>query len=196
MGSFLILLAVFAACAALGLQKTWHSLHSLRRHSVTELNQLKSELASRHLIVSHLVDSLPESFDHSFNRDRCRETREQAESVLGSIDSSSPIAEDISMATDREQDLFRLIDDLTKRIEADESVCESQAVSACLKGLDESNRRIRDVVSTYNASAITLRNYLERPLSSMVVRLLPKGQFDLFDLDLCNGDSRDDSVRP
>jgi hypothetical protein len=193
-GSFLIGLAVLSVAAALGLHKTWSSLHSLRNNSVTELRQLKSELAARHLIVSHLVDSLPESFDRSFDRQRCREAREQAERVLDSIDSNAPNATDINASTDREQDLFRLIHELTQRIETEESACESQAVSACLKGIEESNRKIGDAVSTYNASAITYRNYLEKPLSAMVARILPEGQFDLFDLNLHDSSGSRDSV--
>jgi hypothetical protein len=154
---------------------------------------LKSELAARHLVVTHLLDSLPASFGADMQRHRCRMTCRKADRSLNAIEATCPNCADIITTADHERNLSRILDDLLERIEAQESVSSAAAVSACVRELRESSRKILDAVSTYNASVITYRNYLERPISSTVARMGPGGDFEVFDLTV-HGST--DSRRP
>ena len=182
MGHLVIVIVVLGLGLAYSLQKTWREVRSLRDRSATELAQLHSYLAGRHLIVSHLSDSLPESFDGHFDREQLVQAREQAERALHAIDPAWPIASEVRVFAGHEQDLLQWIENLTGKIEEVESVRDIQPVSGCLAGLKESNKKIDVAISTYNAAAITYNTYLERPVASLLSRFSLSGEFGVIDL--------------
>ncbi len=183
MGGFTYVLAALAVGIAFSLQKTAQSIRSLRDRSASELSQLKSELSSRHLIVSHLVDSLPATFDRHFDRKRLGEVRDHAERALQLVDPNSPNSADMQAFANCEQELEESVDHLTSCIEADGVVRSAQSVSACLQGLRQATRKINDAVSSYNAAAITYTSYFETPPTSFLCRVFRRNDFGLFDLD-------------
>ena len=48
-------------------------LKELSKRSTAEFGELKRQLTNRHVIVTHLADSIPKSFDPKFERQRLRE---------------------------------------------------------------------------------------------------------------------------
>lgn len=183
MGSFVFVAVALVVGIALSLQKMRMSARSLRRRCVIELQELTSELRRRHTIILHLIDSLPGSWDHRGNRMSLSETRDQAEQSLAAIDPLCPTAQAIHAFCGHEQDLGELIDDLLAQIQKDPQVSSRQTVSGCISGLDDSTKRIRNGVSTYNSAAINLNNYVESPLPSLIAKTLAPGQYALIDLD-------------
>lgn len=182
MGIFLFMLAVLTIVLALILQRTKCSVRSLQNRSSAELSQLMSQLASRHMIASHLVDSIPAKFDRRFPRKRFVEIRLQAETALRAIEPLAPKTCDIGKFADRERDFVEMLEQLTDCLKADGSACASPSVAACLQGLEDATKRINDAVSTYNAAAITYSSYFETPPSSLFARIISRCEFNLFDL--------------
>jgi hypothetical protein len=191
-GSLFILIGFAAAVAVFFLHQAWRSARSLHRRGVAELDQLKRALAARHLILSHLLDSLPDSPAPACDHTRDRQTLQQAVTQLQSIDETCPRTAQILKSAECERNLTTLLEELVKRIDEDGLGRQSQLVSACLRALDDSNRRIRESLSTYNTAVITHEEYLARPVTALVARLLPTAPLRLFDLIVGNvGDSSD-----
>ncbi|MFK8113252.1 MAG: hypothetical protein AB8B91_13675 [Rubripirellula sp.] len=178
--AYIVVVLVFVA--GIILYRSWHSVRSLHARSVAELRQLQELLAERHLILSHLLDSLPASFDSQFNRTELSQRLGESESFLSLIDPDNPIANDIRRNSRVEQSLYGLVRMLTETIAASESVRESQTVVGCLKGLDASTLRMTEATSSYNTSVITLTSYLASPHQRMIARWTGKeGDFCVFD---------------
>ena len=165
------MITVLVIAAAFSLQKTWHSIRTLRARCATELSQLRGHLANHHLIVSHLVDSLPETFASQVDREELTSARERAECSMQAIDTACPKAIQMRDFSSRQQDLFKRVRILTQRISASPSVRDIQSVSGCLEGLADANQTISDATSAYNASVITYSTFLESPQSSLVARI-------------------------
>jgi hypothetical protein len=177
---FLSVLFVVAVVAGLIFQRTWRAVRVLRNRMVMELSQLKSKLRIRHLIISHLVDSLPSSFPWQVDREQITAARRRAEEALGRIDLDSPQDSDVCTYSSCEQILLALVEDLTARIEADDRVSSIDSVAACVQGLQKARGEIIESVSTYNTAAIAYSTYLE---SSRIARLFSSPEFALCDLD-------------
>ena len=182
-GGLLIVIAILAIAAAYSLQKTWLAVRTLRARCATELSQLHSHLTNHHLIVSHLVDSLPEAFASQCDRAELTSARERAERSIQAIDAACPQASDMREFSSHQQELFELVGSLTKRIAASPSIREIQSVSGCLQGLTDANQTINDATSAYNASVITYSTFLESPPSSLVARIFrSQAEFCIVDL--------------
>jgi hypothetical protein len=76
--------AVVLLSIALGfaMMRSFRAAHALEQRCLSELTRLKSLLASRHLVISHLVDSVPEVLDPLFNRRRLLDSLEAATESL------------------------------------------------------------------------------------------------------------------
>lgn len=183
MGSFLIGIAILLAVAAISLTKRLRAVRSLRTRCAVELSQLQDHLTDHHLIVLHLVDSLPVEFLDQSGRADLTEAREQAEKSIRELDAANPKTIEIRNLCGNEQELFELVESVSDRVFETPSIREIQSVLGCLNGLAEVKRVINDATSTYNASVITYRTFLESPLSSLVERIfLPGAEFCVVDL--------------
>lgn len=180
MVGFLSLLLLVAAFGVLLLQRTRRAVRLLRGRTVTELNQLKSRLSVRHLIISHLVDALPTTFPWHVDREEITAALRRAEQSLGQIDPESPQDSSICTFSSREQILTVLIEQVTNRIEGDDAVGSIESVAACMQGLNRARGEIIESLSTYNTAATAYSTYLE---SSRLARLFSTDEFTLCDLD-------------
>ena len=129
-------------------------LELLSDRSTRELRELKQQLTNRHLIVSHLVDLLPESFDLRFERQKLREVGQEAKSSLSDIDPQNPCATKISEFALLEHGFISVARDLVDSIASDSSVSQIHLVASCLEGLQKANAQINACKSIYNMSAI------------------------------------------
>ena len=176
---------IFFAVVATGLiglafiaYRKWRQLQSLSQRATTGLDQLKSQLKSRHLIVSHLSDSLPSSFSKNLYLPQLREAREKAEYILQKIEPTSPVNTTMRDFANCEQEFVDWAERLIESVEADETVKKIQSVAGCLEGLVGVNHEISDIVSMYNATVIAYTNLVD---SSLIGRLVPH-RFGLLDL--------------
>ncbi len=177
------MIAVLAIATAISLQKTRHAVRTLGARCATELTHLQRHLANHHLIVSHLVDSVPDKFVGQFERAELTEVRERAEQSIDAFDAACPRATDIRKLSGHQQELFELVASLTNRIMESPSIRDIQSVSGCLHGLTDANRTINDATSAYNASVITYCTFLQSPPSSLVARFSKSpGEFCVVDL--------------
>ncbi|MGI9470009.1 MAG: hypothetical protein ACR2NZ_00665 [Rubripirellula sp.] len=191
MGSFLVIFPIVLIALAFFAYRKWCQLRSLFDRTAAELSQLKSQLAGRHLIVSHLSDSLPSVFAPSRQLKSLRKNRQEAEGALSEIDPPHPNATSIRRFSLCEQDFIDIVEKLVREIERDESVSKIQSVAGCLEGLKRANGEIAEIVSIYNASAIAYANMVD---SSMMGRLIPARDFGLFDLSPHSSDLSQDRV--
>ena len=189
MGIFLAICPIVVIGVAFLAYQKWCQVGSLFERTVAELGQLKSQLAGRHLIVSHLSDSVPSGFIPGRQLQRLAEAREEAETALSKIDPAEPDASAIRRFSLSEQDFVDLVQRMVRDIEEDDTVQHIQPVAGCLEGLKRSNDELADIVSIYNASAIAYANLVD---SSILGRMIPAREFGLFDLNPHSSDlSRD-----
>ena len=133
-------------------------LEELSERSMAELSELKRQLTNRHLIVSHLADSLPSSFDPKFERQKLREISQTAEASLSTIDPRKPCADRIRDFMSKERELVVFTRELIDSIETDERFNQALLVTSCIEGLDKANTQIGDRTSIYNSSPIAHRS--------------------------------------
>jgi hypothetical protein len=169
------------------------SARTLEQRCGSELRQLKSLLSNRHLIVSHLADSIPAKLDGLFERRRFEEQLLSAEKGLQALDADNPDLDDLRAVQWNEQSLAELINELVESLEATDAATQIQTVAGCMTGLEKKTSEIRDALATYNAAAITYSSFLG---SSLVARLkrLPC-RFEVLDLEPPGGSVSGDSGR-
>ncbi len=156
------------------------SVRKLERCCAAELEQLKTLLSSRHLILSHLTDSVPSRLDSQWDRRRLQERLRRAEKGLLSLDPAVPDVADFRSLEDNEQSLMEGVEDLKEVLENADVINPVQAIAGCLDGLEKKSREILDAVSTYNAAAITLSGLLN---SSPVAPRNARRRFEILDLE-------------
>ena len=183
-GFIFTVLAIGLVLAALvAIIAFWRSLRSARalnQRCIAELAQLKSLITSRHLILSHLSDSVPASLDGAFDRKRMDRRRQRAEQAIQEIDPLDPDSSHIRAFSDIEQRLLELVEDLCRVLEESDASLTSPSVAACLEGLEKVDAEILDAMSTYNASAITFTGFLD---ASLIARKYYHCNYALLDLD-------------
>ena len=182
MGNLIFPAAVCAIAGCLFLYKSWRTVALLYGRTQSELKQLQAHLADRHLIVSHLLDSLPGSFDQNYDRERLSRAQQEAEECLAGIDPHSPTASELRRHSNLEKHLYAEVEMLTEQIQVFADVREIQSVAGCLKGLERSTQQINDAISTYNSAVITLSSCLESRHARIVSRLADEnGEFRVFE---------------
>ena len=180
---FFILACVVLAgvlCAGLLMFSFRRSARKLAKCCGDELDQLKSLLSSRHLIVSHLADSIPSRLDGLWNRKELQEGLRRAEQGLLSIDPTSPDVAALRMLEDNEQRLVLQVEDLQETLDHAEIISPVQPISGCLDGIEKKSQEILEAVSTYNAAAITFSSFLNS--SRMATRNL-RVRYEILDLE-------------
>ena len=151
----------FAVVAFFQLVVRYHRsqlLKELSERSTSGFDQLKQQLTNRHVIVSHLADSLPSSFDPKFERQRLREISHTAEDSLSSIDPRRPSADHVREFMFRERELLDATRELVDNIASDSEVNQAHLVASCIECLDRANAKIGDLTSIYNTSANAYQN--------------------------------------
>lgn len=133
-------------------------LKELSQRSTAEFGELKRQLTKRHVIVTHLADSIPESFDPKFERQKLREISQTAEQSLSSIDPHKPSAEKIREFVSRERELLDVTHELVNSLKTEDELRRAALVTSCIEGLDRANAQIGDHTSIYNTSAIAYQS--------------------------------------
>ena len=159
-------------------------LEELSSRSTAELGHLKRELANRHVIVSHLADSLPSSFDPKFERQKLREISQTAEASLSSIDPRKPCATQIRDFMARERELVDVTRELVDCIETDNDLNQAHLVASCIEGLDKANAQIGNRKSIYNSSAMAHQrlkrgSFLRQPKSREEFTVFDSEEWDM-----------------
>ena len=180
LAGFAFVLLILTFVPMFMLHRRWRAIRLLRGRTVTELGELLSEVDARHLILSHLADSLPSTPAWQFDKARINELRVRAEQARKRIDPTHPIGKDFRAFSTQEQSLFKLEREVIGRIEADESVRCIESVAGCLDGLKRVGEAMIDSGTTYNTAAITYNQCCD---SSGITRLLAADKFALCDLE-------------
>ena len=155
-------------------------LESLSDRSTIELRELKRLFTNRHLIISHLADSLPKSFDPNFGRKKLREMGQDAATSLSNIDPQNPSANKILEFTLREREFIQVTRKLVDCIATDSSVNRIHLVASCIEGLQKTNAQIGNCTSIYNTSAIAYRSLHE---ASLLKAHRPTDQFAIINIE-------------
>jgi hypothetical protein len=177
---YLCLLFAVVAFWQLGLR--YHRaqrLKELSQRSTAEFGELKRQLTNRHVIVTHLADSIPQSFDPKFERQKLREISQTAEDSLSTIDPRKPSAEKIREFVCRERELLHVTRELVNSIKTEDDLSRAHLVTSCIEGLDRANAQIGDHTSIYNTSAIA---YQSVKRASFLRQRKRKDEFTIFDI--------------
>lgn len=174
----------------LGVFRSNRSARVLHQRCIDELKELLALIASRHLVLSHLVDSIPNRLDGLFERRRLERRLQLAEERLRAVDPDAPSRQALRGLEDGEQSLSEAVSDLMEALEATEHVAPVRALSGCLEGLEKRTREILDSVATYNAAAITYASFLS---GSRLARRSFPGDFDVLDLEPVGSGTSNDS---
>ena len=158
--------AVVVLCIALGFAmiRSFRAAHALERRCIAELTRLKSLLANRHLVISHLVDSVPEVVNPMFDRRQLLDSLKVAAEELECIDASAPDAARLGHFEAKEQELCLELSNLLRALEKTEYPTKLRSLQSCLDALETKSAEIMDVLSTYNAAAITFSTFLRTSL--------------------------------
>jgi hypothetical protein len=167
-------------CVGLLVLSFRRSARKLAKCCAAELDQLKSLLSSRHLIISHLNDSIPSRLDGLWNRRELEQGLRRAEKGLLTIDPSSPDVAALRMLEDNEQCLVLMVEDLQEVLDHANISSPVQPISGCLDGLEKKSQEILEAVSTYNTAVITFNSFLNS--SRMATRNL-KVRYDILDVE-------------
>jgi hypothetical protein len=153
--------AVVLLSIALGfaMMRSFRAAHALEQRCLSELTRLKSLLASRHLVISHLVDSVPEVLDPLFNRRRLLDSLEAATESLKCIDASAPDAAQLGHFEVCEQDLCLELNKLLRALEKTEYPAQLRPLQSCMEAFDAKSDQLADGLATYNAAAITFSTF-------------------------------------
>ena len=143
------------------LQKRRGVVRSYHQRCTTELRTLFTLLSHRHLIVSHFLDAVPNERDRFFDRQDLEESCHNAVRQLEEIDPLEPTGTELQSLGDSERRLFDLVADLVDQVNQSDELLANESISACLDGLKESQSKIENSLSIYNASAITYDIYLK-----------------------------------
>ena len=154
-------------------------LKELSQRSTAEFGELKRQLTNRHVIVTHLADSIPQSFDPKFERQKLREISQTAEDSLCIIDPRKPSAEKIREFVCRERELLDVTRELIDSIKSEDGLRQAHLVKSCIEGLDRANAQIGDHTSIYNTSAIA---YQSVKRASFLRQRKRKDEFTIFDI--------------
>ena len=133
-------------------------LKELSNRSRADFGELKRQLTNRHVIVTHLADSIPQSFDPKFERQKLRDISQTAEDSLSTIDPRKPSADQIREFVCRERELLDVTRQLINSIKTEEDLRRTHLVSSCIEGLDRASAQIGDHTSIYNTSAIAYQS--------------------------------------
>jgi hypothetical protein len=152
----------------------------LRQHVIDELTQLKSLLSQRHLILSHLIDRIPNRLCDVVDRKTLESRLERARTVLSTLDPIDPKLADLRTLSDSEQRLFELVNDMLDTLNSTQAEQPSDALSACLDGLEKSTHQVLTSMATYNSAAITFRSFVQ---ASAIARRCIQGGYEILDLE-------------
>ncbi len=177
-------LCIFLALVGLWLLGTWYyraqQLKELSLRSTAEFGELKRQLTNRHVIVTHLADSIPGSFDPNFERQKLREVSQTAEDSLSIIDPRRPSADQIREFACRERELLILTRELVNSIKTEDELSRAHLVTSCIEGLDRANAQIGNHTSIYNTSALAYQNTKR---TSFLRQRKSKEEFTIFDIE-------------
>jgi hypothetical protein len=153
--------AVVLLCFAVGFAtiRSFRAAHALEQRCIAELTRLKPLLASRHLVISHLVDSVPESLDPLFDRRQLLISLEAAARELKCIDASAPDAARMGRFEAREQDLCLELNNLLRALEKTDFPTQVRSLQSCMEAFDAKSDELVDSLATYNAAAITFSTF-------------------------------------
>ena len=177
-------LCIFLALVGLWLLGTWYyraqQLKELSLRNSAEFAELKRQLTNRHVIVTHLADSIPGSFDPNFERQKLREVSQTAEDSLSIIDPRRPSADQIREFACRERELLILTRELVNSIKTEDELSRAHLVTSCIEGLDRANAQIGNHTSIYNTSALAYQNTKR---TSFLRQRKSKEEFTIFDIE-------------
>jgi len=135
-------------------------------------DQLFDAIRKEHLILDHLVDSIPSRFAPCLQTQVTRD-RINSDSILKSVLADPPnrlLPKSLSQA---QSDLWFSIDQLLRLAEKDEDVMNIPSVNACLIRLAEAREASHQAMLKYNWAIITMSAFTELSIPSMVCRLIP-----------------------
>ena len=155
-------------------------LKELSARSTAEFRELKRQLTNRHIIVTHLADSIPKSFDPKFERQKLREISQTAEDSLCSIDPRKPSAEQIRDFASRERELLNATRKLVDSLKTEKDLSQARLVTSCIEGLDRANAQVVDHTAIYNSSALAHQSIKRSPFKRHHKH---EDDFTIFDID-------------
>ncbi|TWU34361.1 hypothetical protein [Novipirellula artificiosorum] len=167
-----ILLIAILGCVFVGwLLWTCHSIHQMERRCDLAFKGLADAIAKEHLIIEHLLDSLPSDFEAS-TQSRvsvfCQRTS-RALAQLRDDSNSRTLAESLSQT---ECELGLATDRLVEQIQKDESIANRATVAGCMRGLTDAKTQAYAAMLTYNQSAITMSAFARLLLPGMACKII------------------------
>ncbi len=135
--------------------RSFRAAHALEQRCIAELTRLKPLLASRHLVISHLVDSVPEALDPFFDRRQLLDFLGAAAEDLKCIDASAPDPARLGRFEASEQDLCLELHSLLRALEKTDYPTQLRSLQSCMEAFDAKSDELADGLATYNAAAIT-----------------------------------------
>ncbi|WP_145176359.1 hypothetical protein [Rubripirellula lacrimiformis] len=152
--------AIVAAVVIGGVRKRRRGLVELERQTCQHWQVLQKQLLDRHLIVTHLLDSLPVGVGDQSDRDQLRTLNETAaHSVRSLAVESAPASLYCQVAADQDR-FISPMNRLIATVVSNPAVSEKPCVVACLSGLRDAGNNIQESQSTFNASVNAYQDHL------------------------------------
>lgn len=119
-------------------------------------DELKRQLLNRHLIVSHLIDALPDSSMQS----SLSSGNERARATLATLDPATATQASYVKLANHQREFQWALHDAMVYLDSNSSLAGQKTVVACVHGIQESNQSIKQAKSTYNTAAIAYNEIL------------------------------------
>ncbi len=156
-----VLLGLAMTGIAISLQKMRKAILSAGDQTLREWQQLKKSLLDRHLVITHLLDSLPNNSVSNFDRNMLSEANTIAEASVRKIEPSSADADDFARIAADQNDCAERLSYLTAGILLKPELMKIRSIKGCLKGLTECEQKIDEAASIYNTAVIAFQTRME-----------------------------------
>ncbi|TWU45348.1 hypothetical protein Q31b_05200 [Novipirellula aureliae] len=146
-------------------------MYKMRSMCDDAFTHLLAAIRKEHLILEHLVESIPSRFAPCLQTQVTRD-RLSANAILKSMleePANRLLPRSLSQA---QSELWLSTDQLLRLAENDEDVMNLPTVNACLLGLAEAREASYQAMLKYNHSIITMSAFTELSLPSIVCRLM------------------------
>lgn len=161
-GAFFIGTAIMLVLAlSVNIRSAARTRASFDRNCQQTWRTLREQLSGRHLIISHLVDSVAGEKRLSSHAEMLAKALSEVDSLIQQIGEALPTSGEAYSIGESESECLRQLRLLCEELANAPEIQSQRSVSACLNGLDRGDEEIDNSKTTYNAAVITYNTHLD-----------------------------------
>ncbi|TWT53999.1 hypothetical protein Pla22_16330 [Rubripirellula amarantea] len=157
-----VLAGVVVSLVAIGvkLRDAERNRATLEKNCRQSWASLHDQLRNRHLIVSHLIDSVAGRSNLLVDVNELSASLKEVESRLDSLQGNLPGTGEANAIGECESKCLRQLRRLRKKLKKAPDILSLRQVTACWEGLDGCDEQIDNSKAVYNAAVITYNTHL------------------------------------